>query len=942
MPTITVDGHSLSLDGRRLWIVSGSVHHARIPRELWRPRLLAARQAGLNTIETPAIWALHEPREGHFDFEGERDLRAFIELVAELGMRCILRVGPFVGDGYDLGGLPSWLVPAVERKVRAPGPEFLQAVSTYFGRLVDQIGDLQATRPGRNAAPGPIILVQCEHEWFCPDDETGHAYLSELARYLREAGITVPIANRNNLFTAVEGEIDTWTGAHGLHAVARQLRAVRPDQPRLVLGLSTGAADVWGEPRRSQRTPETVLSSMAEALSAGAQFNLAPFAGGTAFGFDAARLDLGPETFAASNKDHTGPVRQAGGRSAHYHAVKRLATFANSFSRVLTALDPDHQPIGISPHAVAPEVVDESTGRLAARPPAGAPNATVVHASGAQGDVVFLFANPAAGAGAKKLRTSLTLDDGRVLPVEIAGQPVVWLLKDVHLFGRATLDFCTLCPFAHLGQTLVVFGAPGAPYALSISGSPLQGAVPSGKTPAILEHEGVTLVVCNHEQIDAAYATASAVHIGAEALDEDDRPVWKHGFSTGVTVNASGEVEKTRASQTRPAPGRAPTLRDWSRAALDATVDGSNVRFARIPGPDSMERLGAPDGYGWIRLTLRSASARKPKVALFEAADRLHVYAGGDLVDVVGRGPGATPPVLTLPLKKGEQHVSILVDNLGRYDSGNALGQRKGVFGPPYEVTQLRPGAPKLVEKPALDPLEVKTPIFGLRHGERTDVNRLAWTFTHRKKTPILLALEPSKPVDELTLVLLNDEALDLVSPRQDRRLVIGADRLKRGSNTLELAVVGDMDAVAPTLRTAVKLYEGTKALTDNAEWSFAKWESPADDEFEPVAKADLTPKKAAALKGRPCWWRCEFTPTHADAPLFLDASGLSKGQMFLNGRNLGRYFVATHRGKAVPPQSLYYLPEPWLHPGEPNELRLFDEHGFAPTRCRLVYDLEG
>ena len=64
----------------------------------------------------------------------------------------------------------------------------------------------------------------------------------------------------------------------------------------------------------------------------------------------------------------------------------------------------------------------------------------------------------------------------------------------------------------------------------------------------------------------------------------------------------------------------------------------------------------------------------------------------------------------------------------------------------------------------------------------------------------------------------------------------------------------------------------------------------------------------------------------------------MSKGQIYLNGHNVGRYYHATRTGRSVGPQERYYLPEPWLQTDTPNELLLFDEHGRSPVACRLVY----
>ena len=65
----------------------------------------------------------------------------------------------------------------------------------------------------------------------------------------------------------------------------------------------------------------------------------------------------------------------------------------------------------------------------------------------------------------------------------------------------------------------------------------------------------------------------------------------------------------------------------------------------------------------------------------------------------------------------------------------------------------------------------------------------------------------------------------------------------------------------------------------------------------------------------------------------------LGEQQFYVNGKHVGRYFVATADGKAVPPQSRYVIPGPWLHAGRNNDLVIFEEHGANPGRCRVLYE---
>jgi beta-galactosidase len=88
---------------------------------------------------------------------------------------------------------------------------------------------------------------------------------------------------------------------------------------------------------------------------------------------------------------------------------------------------------------------------------------------------------------------------------------------------------------------------------------------------------------------------------------------------------------------------------------------------------------------------------------------------------------------------------------------------------------------------------------------------------------------------------------------------------------------------------------------------------------------------------GAPLWWRSTFEASPAAGPMFFEPSGLTKGQFFVNGRHVGRYFATTPGGRRVGPQSRYLIPGSWLKSGE-NELTIFDEHGAAPGRVKLTY----
>jgi len=925
MASISFDGQCLSIDGRRVWLVSGAIHYTRTPHQLWRQRIRAAKQAGLNCIETYVFWNAHEKQPGEFDFTGGLDLRRFVQTVGEEGLFCILRPGPYICAEWDYGGLPAYLNTLDGIKLRQANGPFLEASARYIGEVMEQVGDLQVSSTTASNQPkqadalapdtggyqgeggGPIILMQTENEWFCANPEQHDSYLLENVRHLREHGCTVPITNCNNLWQSVDGTIDTWNAKHHLAADMRQLAVVRPDEPRIVSELWTGWFDSWGGAHANEDSAGDVLYRLASVLSAGAMFNLYMFHGGTNFAFNSGR-NTDPSCFFTTSYDYDAPLHEAGGRGEKYHAVKRIATFASQFHPVFTNLTAD------PPHAtIAP--------RGDGHPPA------VTHQSGDRGDVVFILR----GKHDKTQQIDLLLPDGQTLPVPLGDDRAAWLLLDTRLGVNATLDYTNLRPFALIGgRMLVLFGPAGARGLVSIDGSLIQVNVPTGKQPVIEKVDGLTLVIINKQQVDAAYPVEDGLIVGASSLGDNDKPIPLVGWPTLYHIKADGKAAKKK--QTPPRKPTAPRLTGWRTAALDMLIDGTDPGYQTIDGPASLETLGQNRGYGWYRVPI----ARVPtgKVLWPESGDRLHVYHDRKLQKILGTGPDAdndpTPLILS-------GQVTVLADNLGRFNFGQAMGEHKGVFGPLYRVKSVKLSKPKITRQPAPDPFVLEGLVYGRHHGEHPPAQALTWTVSPDGRKPMILDID-KLPMD--CVVTVNSEPVDLYSHTYTggfKRIVLvpGTGPVKGGRNRLTLALYEPTPEGVDPLRH-LRFYQVTDTVSNKrTPWGFCPWGPPSDasDTFR-----DL-PKTSPA---QPAWFRASFTVKHTNAPLWLEPRGMSKGQVYLNGHNVGRYWVATAKGKKVPPQHAYYLPEPWLNTDAPNELLLFDEHGKLPGRCRLVYNPDG
>ncbi|MGB9588964.1 MAG: beta-galactosidase, partial [Armatimonadota bacterium] len=101
------------LDGEKLQLMAGEVHYWRLEREFWKPILERLLEAEIHMVATYVPWRVHMPQPGEVNFgHGPNDplnLRAFLDLAQEMGLRVFLRPGPLIVSEMRCGGLPDYL-----------------------------------------------------------------------------------------------------------------------------------------------------------------------------------------------------------------------------------------------------------------------------------------------------------------------------------------------------------------------------------------------------------------------------------------------------------------------------------------------------------------------------------------------------------------------------------------------------------------------------------------------------------------------------------------------------------------------------------------------------------------------------------------------------------------------------------------------------------------
>lgn len=178
---ISANSRHLIRDGAPWFPVMGEYHYSRQDPGQWRTGLERMRQGGITVVSTYAFWNHHEERQGSFRWQGNRDLRTFVELCAELGLDAVVRIGPWAHGEARNGGFPDWLE-ALPVNHRSDDPNYLVHVRRYFSELAGQLNGLF------HGSGGPIVAIQLENELY---DQPGHILtLKGLARGL---GMDAPL-----------------------------------------------------------------------------------------------------------------------------------------------------------------------------------------------------------------------------------------------------------------------------------------------------------------------------------------------------------------------------------------------------------------------------------------------------------------------------------------------------------------------------------------------------------------------------------------------------------------------------------------------------------------------------------------------------------------------------------------------------------------------------
>ena len=324
MSVFTYQGERFLLDGEPFQVRSGAIHYFRIPRYYWRDRLLKLKECGLNTVETYVAWNLHEKQEGTFDFSGELDFGAFLDIAAELGLKAIVRPGPYICAEWEGGGLPSWLLRYPNLKIRTSETTYWEKASKYLAKVCEIL------KPRVCGNGGNVIMLQAENEYGSFGNDK--AYIRRILDLYQEKGMDCLYFTCDACIkwlmdgTALDDCIITVNFGSSPITHYRTFSNYRhKGQPYMCSEFWCGWFDYW-HGQHNTRSAESVAENIEPFLENQWNFNYYMFCGGTNFGFmNGANCNDGVHyTATTTSYDYNAVLSESGDRTERYYSLRNL------------------------------------------------------------------------------------------------------------------------------------------------------------------------------------------------------------------------------------------------------------------------------------------------------------------------------------------------------------------------------------------------------------------------------------------------------------------------------------------------------------------------------------------------------------------------------------------------------------------------------------------
>lgn len=383
---IDFDKKGLIINGEHEFILSGTFHYFRVPKELWRDRFEKIRAAGFNCVDTYIPWNRHEKDMpsglddmSKFNFT---ELDEWLNMAVSYGFYIIVRPGPFICAEYDRGGYPGWLINYKPKDIkewtwlRSNCPTYLAWSKHWYSKVLEVTKKYKITeRKGQ----GGIILLQIENEYshIALPSKVKANCLEHMVNIAQSSGFDIPIFacespelqlikdyKNSQLFDSFNFYPDYNIGSlskrlkntkdftdinnpekTGITTTDETIQPEASNKPKMISELQGGwFSFIWDNPSllserenyRKGSSPEQVNNLLLFCIQNGINIlNMYVLCGGT-------NLDSTEGKDMPTSYDYSAPIRENGTTGEKYEKVKAIGNMLKDYGKDIvksTALD---------------------------------------------------------------------------------------------------------------------------------------------------------------------------------------------------------------------------------------------------------------------------------------------------------------------------------------------------------------------------------------------------------------------------------------------------------------------------------------------------------------------------------------------------------------------------------------------------------------------------
>lgn len=604
-PFATYTNRYFVINGKPTWIFAGEIDYCRVPKELWRDRLMRMKRAGYNTAAFYTFWNMHEPIRGEFHYEDNLDLDAWLTLIHELGLYAIVRPGPYICAETDFGGFPSWFVDVSGIRYRCSNAQYLACVDAYWENIFPVILKHQIHKGG------PVIFMQLENEYWVPIPD--NTYKEHLIDKALDLGMEVPYI---------------WS---------MTFNASNPD-PGLFPNLSypwfsteqwTGWIGRYGEP--SANDARDIIRTTWRIVAGGTGGTTHyMFHGGTNFGYTAS------DDQRNTSYDYGAPLGELGQFRSTYKATKRTGLLVQSFNDNVTLSTNGSSAIGTLPGGLDSYVHASNKGMIA-----------FVHNTG----------NSSQSFKVTWLDKNISVPTDFNWSLDALG--FAHFFCDVPVTDNTTIDYSAtgILTLKHYGSKhyCVLYGDGSGQGEIAFTYSTVPASTPQApwqwnaadrkatlsffypSTDSISEvvlpdinNESIHCLIMNTDMADRTWVTDTYLVCGAEYLDHDENLHFTQTGGTAAIYSAAGKQAVEKEATTAPGPIDLSSGWRWSSAGTEAGTGYDDSSWEESDSPQDMTWYGWPNGYGWYRTTYTASSAGSATLRIANKQDDVFIFVNGE------------------------------------------------------------------------------------------------------------------------------------------------------------------------------------------------------------------------------------------------------------------------------------------------------------------------